>query len=476
MLMTILPDFLTNVLQHWLVTTIVVLGVLIFVHELGHFLTAKLVDIEVPRFSIGFGPKLIGFRRGETEYVISALPLGGYVKMAGMEEMEMIEGKAVGLDSEPAQSGIPEPGSVARSSRHFESKSLPARTLVISAGVLMNFLFAFVVFTASAAGWGVSADPGTTIGGITEDILPDGAESLAGIEPGARVVAINDQSVSTRREMALALTRARAGETRISFENAPAITLQLPASDSARGGVIAALEPALPVPPVLPAVVSGGPAHRAGLQPGDRIVQAGEREVTTWQQFIAVIEHSPGEPVPLVVNRNEQEIRLTVTPRDTVLANGIRVGRIGVHIPQTRDYEPRTRPTPLQALQRGAQQTWDITVLTVDAIEGFVTRRRSARELGGPIMIGQLSSRFAQLGLEEYLGFMAILSINLALLNLLPIPVLDGGQLVFLAIEAVRGRPLSMESRARLTQVGFVFIILLMAWAIGNDILRQFGI
>src|SRR5688572_18644989 len=168
-----------------ILATVVVLGVLIFVHELGHFMAAKSVDIEVPRFSIGLGPKMFGFRRGETEYVISWLPLGGYVKMAGMEEMEAIEGgkdpktttvtgagTAVDLGLEVKDERVAGP-------RDFESKSLPARTLVISAGVIMNLIFAFLAFTVIAFGWGVRVSPEARVGGVTEEYLPKGTEALA---------------------------------------------------------------------------------------------------------------------------------------------------------------------------------------------------------------------------------------------------------------------------------------------------------
>jgi regulator of sigma E protease len=460
-----------------ILATIVVLGVLIFVHELGHFMTAKMVDIEVPRFSIGFGPRVIGFRRGETEYVISLLPLGGYVKMAGMEEMEQIEGGPVTVndtvgDADSVEAMKQRP----RRPRDFESKSLPARTLVISAGVLMNFLFALVAFTFIAGVWGVADDPGTTLGGVTEERIPEGAAALAQVRPGYRVTAVNDQPVTTWREMTFALTRARAGDARVEFENAPPILFTLPAVDSLRAMVIHAFEPAVPAPPVLNDVIDGGPAHQAGLRRGDRVVRAGGAEVATWQEFVAVIERSPGQPVPLLVERNGDRFEAVVTPHDRQLDSGLRVGRIEVAVPDMQQYMPRVRPSPLGALQRGAGQTWDMSVLTVDFLAGLFTGRHSARNVGGPIAIGQMSGRFARAGLEEFLGFMAILSINLAILNLLPIPVLDGGHLVFLAFEAVRGRPLSIEQRMRLSQVGFVLIILLMTWAIGNDVLRAFGI
>jgi regulator of sigma E protease len=465
-----------------ILATIVVLGVLIFVHELGHFLTAKFVDIEVPRFSIGFGPKVIGFRRGETEYVISALPLGGYVKMAGMEEMEQIEGGPLTVDDMSGDEGtireIQQAGERRRRPRDFESKSLSARALVISAGVIMNLLFAVFAFAAIAFIWGVPSDPGTRLGGVAEERLPEGTEPLTGIQPGYIVAAVNHTPVTTWRELQLALTRARAGEARIDFENAASIEFTLPAADEQRGMLISALEPWLPLEPVLAQVTPGGPADEAGLRPGDRVVRAAGRDVGTWQEFVAVIERSPGSPVRIVVERAGEQVQLMVVPREVVLDTGIRVGRIDVAIPAINmdALLPREPAGPVRAAARGVTQTWEITTLTLDFLGGMLTGRHSPRNVGGPIMIGQYSGRFAREGLAAFLGFMAVLSVNLAILNLLPIPVLDGGHLVFLGIEAVRGRALSFEQRMRLSQVGFVLIIMLMAWAIGNDLLRAVGI
>jgi regulator of sigma E protease len=462
-----------------IIAFVVVLGVLIFVHELGHFITAKLADIEVPRFSIGFGPKILGFKRGETEFVISLLPLGGYVKMAGMEELEQIEGGPATVNDTIGAETPEELASMEERPhrpRDFESKSLPWRTLVISAGVIMNMLFAVVVFSLSAGIWGVPADPGNVLGGVSEELLPADAAVLAEIEPGAVVTAIDDEAVTTFRDLLRALTVARAGETRIVFENRPPLTFTLPADDEEKGALINAFEPASPAEPVLEPIVAGGPADEAGLRAGDRVLLAGGRDVTTWQDFIRVIERNPGVPVPLVIDREGDRMEITITPEDRVLESGIRVGRMGVSVPVLNAHLPRIRQGPLASIGHGASQTWDITSLTLDFLGGMFTGRQSARNIGGPIMIGQLSGRFIRLGVEEFLGFMAILSVNLAVLNLLPIPVLDGGQLVFLGAEAVRGRPLSVKTRMRLTQVGFVFIILLMTWAVGNDVLRVFGL
>jgi regulator of sigma E protease len=458
-----------------ILATIVVLGVLIFVHELGHFMTAKAVDIEVPRFSIGFGPRVIGFKRGETEYVISLLPLGGYVKMAGMEEMEAIEGGPVNTGENAAeavervegQPRTPRP-------RDFDSKSLPARALVISAGVIMNLLFAFVVFAVLAAVWGVPADPGTRIADIREEYLPAEAQGLLAIQPGARVTEVNGRAVTTQDELHYELLRARAGSTTLTFDNAPPLTFDLPSRDEDRGAVIASLDPSSDMRAIL-GQINPGPGREAGLQTGDTIVQINGQPVTGWHDFVSRIERSAGVPLPFLVGRDGGRVTLTVTPEERAFDSGLRAGRIGVS-PLESSRVPRDRVGVVEAIGVGAADTWRFTSATVDLLAGMVTGRQSARNIGGPIMIGQMSGQFARAGLQYYLEFMAMLSISLAILNLLPIPVLDGGHLVFLAAEGIRGRPLSYQSRMRLTQVGFVFIILLMLWAVSNDVLRLLGI
>ncbi|HUF49436.1 MAG TPA: RIP metalloprotease RseP [Longimicrobiales bacterium] len=466
--------------------TLVVLGVLIFVHELGHFMTAKWVDIEVPRFSIGFGPKVFGFRRGETEYVISLLPLGGYVKMAGMEEMEAIEGGAVNVGEHAADAvnvGEHAADAVehvdahekAHRPRDFESKSLPARALVISAGVIMNMLFAFVVFSIIVGIWGVEGDPGTRVGGIREELLPAEATGLLEIQPGSRVAAVNGRPVTTRSELNFELMRARAGETTLTFDAGDTLRFSLPSRDEHRLNAIAALEIFTDIRPVIGQVIGNGPGRDAGLQRGDTIVAVAGQPVTSWQDFVALIERRPGIAVPLVIARAGQRLDLVVTPEERVLDNGLRIGRVGVG-PLDTPLLPRERVSASHAIREGAAQTWGVTAATLDLLSGMFTGRQSARSLGGPIMIGQLSGQFARAGIEQFLSFMAVLSISLAILNMLPIPVLDGGHLVFLAIEGVRGRPLSYQSRMRLTQIGFLLIILLMVWAVGNDVLRVLGI
>ncbi|HEX7089768.1 MAG TPA: RIP metalloprotease RseP [Longimicrobiales bacterium] len=455
-----------------ILATIVVLGVLIFVHELGHFMAAKAVDIAVPRFSIGLGPKLWGFRRGETEYVISWLPLGGYVKMAGMEEMERIEGGKVedGASAPVSDAGLvqeqPTPGP-----REFESKSLPARTLVISAGVLMNFVFAFLVFSGSAAVWGVPDVPPPRIAAVAEELLPPGTEALAQVPPNMEVTAVGDRSVEDWADLTTALRIARPGPTTLLLADGRTIMVELPASDSLREALIeGALQPEYP--PVIGRVLPGTPAERAGLAPGDSVVRADGRPVRIWQDLLAVVSSSTGRPIELVVQRGAERLSVAVVPEaETAAAGDSAVGRIGViFVP------PRERPGLVGAFVHGARETWDMVALTVEFLGRLFTGDVSPRSVGGPILIGQFSGQVVRLGLEPFLRFMAIFSINLAVLNLLPIPVLDGGHLLFLAVEAVRGRALSLQQRVRLTQVGLVIVVAIMVWALANDVLRLLGL
>ena len=467
-----------------LLATVVVLGVLILVHELGHFVTAKLADIEVPRFSIGLGPKLWGFRIGETEYVLSWVPLGGYVKMAGMEEMDAVEGgaeesplprEAAGVgtsdggllsDDDPDHVRVGAPGP-----RDFDGKPVGVRAIVLAAGVVMNLLFAFLLYSVIAGVYGVEPTVPARLGSVLEERLPEGGQPLAEVPSGTRISRIGERRVEDWRDVQDALTITSAGPTTFEFEGAPPVTVDLPADDSLRAVFIFSLRPA--VDPVIGRIVEGMPGAQAGLQAGDRIVQAGGQPVSTFDDLVAIVQDSPEEPLPLVVERDGQRVELTVTPAAQELqgpdGQPRTVGQIGVGT-------PRDRPGPVGAVAYGAQETWRWTRFTVEILGELFTGGVSARSVGGPILIGQLSGRFARAGFEAFMGFMALVSINLAIFNLLPIPVLDGGHLVFLAVEAVRGRALSLEQRMRFTQVGMVLLMMLVVWVVANDVLRLLGI
>lgn len=442
-----------------LVAFLVVIGVLIFVHELGHLLAAKAVDIEVPRFSIGFGPRILGFTRGETEYVISALPLGGYVRMAGMEDTSALEG---GADEEH----VPSP-------RDFDAKPLWARALVISAGVIMNFIFAVLVLAFIALFFGEAFNPSTRI--AVEGEIPAELSALESVPPGAEITAVNGEAVESWTDLAAALEAAPAGATTIDFADGYTAEIQLPAGDSARATLLSPVQPF--TEPRIGDVNPGSPADEAGFQEGDLILRAADTPITSWTDFVAVVRGMPGETIPVEIRREGEMLTLTPTAGSERELNSemerVEIGRLGVTPQAEVEYH---RLGPVDALSYGATTTWDTSVMIVQLVGDLLTGQASPRSLGGPLAISQLSAQAARYGASTFLQWMALLSVNLAVLNLLPIPVLDGGQLLFIGVEAVRGRPLSIEQRLRLSHLGLIIVVGIMVWAITNDFLRFFGI
>jgi regulator of sigma E protease len=455
------PDRGPGELIETILSTVVLLSVLILVHELGHFFAAKSVDIEVQRFSLGMGPRVAGFRIGETDFVLSALPIGGYVSMAGMtgdEAAGTLEGGAA------APSG-PSP-------RDFDAKPLWARIWVVSAGVLMNFLFAALVFAAIPFIWGEQLSPNRQV--VVRDgvALPRGAEPLAQVPFGAEVVGVNGRTVETWNDFSRALIDAGSGSVTLRFADAPPVTFTMPTQDSLRVVVFNAIQPLYE--PVLGRVLPGTPAAEAGLQPGDRILSVDGQPMRTWWDFQEVIRTRPGEPLNLSIQRDEDIRQVTVTPAlERDVARGEQVGRVGIapHV------ETIHRTMGLTAsLERGFTDTWRYSTTIVAFLGNLITGQESPRQVGSLLTIGQLSGEFARAGLEVFMWWMAVFSVNLAVLNLLPIPILDGGHLMFMSIEAIRGRPLSIEQRVRLSHVGLIIVVGIMVWALTNDVLRVFGI
>jgi regulator of sigma E protease len=449
-----------------ILATIIVLGVLIFVHELGHFAAAKAVGVEVQRFSIGLGPRVWGFRRGETEYVLSAIPLGGYVKMGGMDDevMERVEG---GPSSTPR---VPSP-------RDFDAKPIWARTLVISAGVIMNMLFAFGVYTFVAARWGLAEPATTRIGHVQADLLPAGTESLAAVAPGAYIVSIGDRTTENWGDVQDGLFNAAPGPLRMELaQPAETVELRIPAEEEERLNLVRAVGRWIDAG--VGAVNPGSPADKAGLEAGDHIVAIEGVPVANWYDFVSEVEARPGQRVEVTLNREGHHLirALTLDTEREKQADGstMEVGKIGIYPPVGRySYRPATLGESVVA---GYRQTVGVTGMILGFLRDLVTGGVSPRSMGSIVTIGEASGQAAAAGLDQFLSFMALFSVNLAILNLLPIPVLDGGHLLFLGIEAVRGRSLSVEQRLRWSNVGFLVIMGIMIWALSNDFLRLFGL
>jgi regulator of sigma E protease len=450
----------------YIASFIIALGVLIFIHELGHFLVAKGTGVGVERFSLGFGPRLWAFRRGETEYCLSLVPLGGYVKMVGEEA----HGEEA-IHPETATS----PAVRADLSKSFALKSLWVRALIVFAGPAMNMVLAAIIFTGIFAIVGIPVYP-PTVGRV----LPDSPAAGAGLQPGDRVVVLDgrpvrhwgqlDDAVSRAEGRPLALTIERGGqrrEVRVTPRRLPSKTPFGEATEVWSLGVGPYLAP------VVGEVKAGMPAAEAGLRPRDRIVGLDGQPIRTWDEMAEIISKRPGEPMRLTVERDGQTLEIAVTPQAVTekdpLGNEVKVARIGIGQSSPQTYE---RLGLGEALARGVQRTWDVTVLTLVSFWKLLTGVIPASNIGGPLQIGMAAGQAAQEGLVPYAFLVAVISINLAILNLLPVPMLDGGHLLFFAIEGIMGRALSVRKREIAQQIGLALLLLLMVFAIGNDILR----
>jgi regulator of sigma E protease len=449
-----------------LVSLIVVLGVLVFVHEAGHFIAAKWAGIYVHRFSLGLGSPIpwLTFRRGETEYSISWLPLGGYVKMASREE----DATSSALEGGHLQDIVP-------ADRMFEAKPVWQRMIVILAGVTMNALFAWLLFTFLAVKNGRQIDPVTTVGKVVDELVPPEAAEFKRIQPGTRIVSVNGTAVATWDEITQGIATTPDSEVRLQLADGSVVTARIhPDALEQRAKAAQSLQPyrAAVVGQVLP----GRPAARAGVEPGDTITAVNGLPVTQWYDLLEVLQKNGQQPIRVEVARAGGRRQFEITPYvDSIFGPTGKpqpIGRIGVAVAGGFRSEPLTLG---ESMVEGWHGTVAASTQIVRTVRGLFSGRISKREVGGPILIGQLAGESARLGLDAFLGFMALISINLAVLNLLPVPVLDGGQFLFLLAEAVVRRPLPLKLRERLTMVGLVLIVLLMGLAFSNDLRRLFG-
>jgi len=353
-----------------IVSTVIVLGILIFVHELGHFLLSKKMGVKVLKFSLGFGPKLIGKKVGDTEYQIAVFPLGGFVKPLGEDPNEEVKAEEY--------------------PRSFWAQRVWKRALIIAAGPFFNFFLAAVLFSS--------------------------VNLIAGIP-------------------------------------------SLP-----------------PVPPQVEEVSPGYPAETAGLKKGDLILSINGRDISTWEELQTIVTNSQGKDLSLKVKRDGEILEISITPKPSTDKNlfgeETRTFKIGVgHAPVNAVYK---KVGPFVALGNGFVQTWQVIELTVTGIVKLIQRVIPAKEIGSPIMIAKLAGEQARRGLLSLAIFTAIISINLGVINLFPIPILDGGHLFFLVLEAVLRKPVSLRKMEIAQQIGLIFIILLMLFAIRNDLVRYF--
>jgi regulator of sigma E protease len=444
---------------------LVAIAVLVAVHEWGHFIVARLMGVKVLRFSIGFGRPLWTRRSGpdQTEYCLSAIPIGGYVKLLDERDCD-----------------VP----VEDRDRAFNRKSIPARVAILVAGPGLNFLFAILAYWCLF----IVGVPGTkpVIGDVEEASIA----AEAGLAAGDEIVGVGDRNVATGEGAILAMLQELLSEGDIALR----VTDQAGDEHSVilrtAGRASALTEPgrlfteigiemwAPDLPPVIDTLTPDGPAAQAGIVPGDLIMEAGGVVINSWPEWVEFVRARPSEEVQVVVSRDAGPVRLNLTI-GTVTEGGETIGRIGasVRIPDDLYNEMRAEQAynPLAALPVAISKTWEMIGLTVRMVASMFTGDVSVKNISGPINIAQYAGVSASIGFAAFLNFLAIVSISLGILNLLPIPMLDGGQIVYQLIEGATGSPISERFQIIGQQVGIAFLLLLMSFAFYNDLSRIFG-
>lgn len=438
------------------------IGVLVAVHEWGHYIVARMAGVKVLRYSVGFGKPIWMTRRGpdNTEYCVSAIPLGGYVKLLDEREGE-----------------VP----VAESHRTFNSQSVFARVAILLAGPVMNLVFAV------AAYWlmfvvGVPGDQ-PLIGAVE----PDSIAAEAGLQDGDLLVQVGDDVVETWDGGVLALIDQLlvADEIMVIVERdgvkvTTALDVAGQLSELTKPGQLfvgLGMKPWSPeLPPVVGELLPGQPALEAGVQVGDELLALDGEQITGWMALVDMVQARPGQTVPLDLQRNGSRMRLELSIDSFTDAQGGESGRIGVGplIPDGyfEQYRAEQRYAPVKAFSVAVERTWEMTVMTVRMVVRMFVGDVSVKNISGPINIAQYAGYSASIGLASFLSFLAVVSLSLGILNLLPIPVLDGGQIVYQLAEAAKGSPLSEKAQLVGQQIGVVFLVLLMGVAFYNDLTR----
>ena len=448
-----------------IVAFIVTLGILVTFHEFGHFWVARRLGIKILRFSVGFGRPLWGRRVGpdQTEFVLAAIPLGGYVKMLDEREGEVAEDQL---------------------HRAFNRQSLSTRMAVVVAGPAANFLLAVVVY------WLMFILGITALKPIVGEVAPGSIADKAGFEAGYEILSINDEPAPTWPAFIQTAVKGIVNAQKMSVEVQKGATTQAQLTvdlsavrldDIAQGDLLkriglTAYRPA--VPPVIDAVTPDGAAHSAGMVSGDRVIEADGESIQSWNAWVKFVQARPEQPFQVVILRDDKRVMIDLVPKRKQ-SDGKEVGFIGAAVAASAlddsDYFGVERYPPTKALTMALAETWDASMLTLKVFGKMLLGQVSVKNLSGPITIANYAGKSADIGLAAFLAFLGIVSVSLGVLNLLPIPLLDGGHLMYYLVELVSRRPVSEATQLVGQQVGIALLGMMMVVAFYNDITRLFN-
>jgi len=462
-----------------ILASVFTLGLVVIVHELGHFLVCKLFGVYVKTFSVGMGPKILVRRWGETEYALSLIPFGGYVKMAGEGMMEEIQDTGT-LDQRKYPLGT-EAGNRERAGldddipadRKFLNKPAWQRFLVFVAGPLFNLALAYVIYTGLYLHDGLAVNPVTEIG----TVAANSPAARAGLAPGDVFLSVAGEPVDNWYAMLRALEQA-AGITGDAGTARPVPVEVRRDTTTVRVEVLLERDPADGSwvlgcdahDNLVGRVQRSGPADRLGLARGDRIVELDGRPIRSQRQVLDIVQAAAGRPLAIAWERDGRTLRGTVTPEPFEILPDSTVGRI--HYEQFLESESLHLG---EALALGHRQTWHTTSQTAAELARWVRERMGLESVGGPLRIAQVAGEMARWGFDRLLVFIAFFSVNLFLLNLLPIPVLDGGHVLFLVLEVLRGKPVNERVQGIATQLGLIILLLFMTVVLVQDGVRVFS-
>jgi regulator of sigma E protease len=445
---------------HTTVWFLIAISILVVAHEFGHYLAARLAGVKVLRFSLGFGKPLLSrrFGRDQTEWTLALLPFGGYVKM--LDEREGV---------------VP----AAEAHRSFNRATVWRRIGIVAAGPMANFLLAIVFY------WVLFLHGMPAMKPLIGEPPAGTPAAQAGLVAGDGIRRVNGADTPSFQDLRLELLRAGVAGDPIELDLDDGRSVQLDAPpmdtenlerDTLRPLGIVRYDPE--IEPVIGEVLPGGAAARAGFRSGDRLIAADGQFVANWQDWVQLIRQHPSQPLRIAYERQGQRGELTVVP-DTVEENGQRVGKIGAG-PKVDEavfdaLMTEVRYGPVEALQRGAGKTWEMSLFTLEMMGRMVLGQVSWKNLSGPLTIADYAGQSATLGWISFVGFLALVSVSLGVLNLLPVPLLDGGHLMYYVAEVLTGRPVSERTMEIGSRIGMMLLLLLMSFALFNDLQRLIG-